>query len=87
MRDALGRGVIRLGDPTDHGGKVTTAFRELGVLGIAVAGESCLAWCPRCQGEFRLIPSAGRRHHGRSIAYDGDLTECGARLISTLKGS
>ena len=85
MRDKLGRGVIRLGDPTDHGGKVTTSFDELRVLGLPVAGEGSLAWCPRCSGEFRLLPGAACRHHGKAIAFDGDPTACGARLISTVK--
>ena len=86
MRDASGRAVIRLGDPTDHQGEVKTAFNGLTVRGVPVSGEDCMAWCPKCNGEFRLIPSGPRRHMGKAIAYEGDLTECGAKLISTLKG-
>jgi hypothetical protein len=31
-------------------------------------------------------PLQGRSHMGRTIAYEGDLTECGARLLSSLSG-
>ena len=85
MRDADGRAAIRLGDRTDHGGEVKTAFEGLKVHGVPVSGEDCIAWCPKCRGDFRLLPSSSRRHMGKAIAYEGDLTECGARLISTLE--
>jgi uncharacterized Zn-binding protein involved in type VI secretion len=84
MRNENGQGVIRLGDETDHGGEVRTALAGLKAMGVLVSGEDCVAWCPKCKGEFRLIPSGPRRHMGKLLAYDGDLTECGARLISSI---
>jgi len=84
MRDANGRAVIRLDDPTDHGGEVKTAFAGLLALGKPVAGEGCVASCPRCGGDFKIVPSSSRRHLGKQVAYEGDVTECGATLISTL---
>lgn len=86
MRDIRGRRAIRLGDATDHGGTVKTALRELMVHGIAAAGEGNLVHCPKCKGDFRIVATAGggRRHHGVLLAYEGDLTECGAVLIASL---
>ncbi|MCR6480031.1 PAAR domain-containing protein [Variovorax sp. ZS18.2.2] len=85
MRDADNRPVVRLGDPTDHGGEVITAL-DFVVHGIPVTAEDCMTWCPKCKGNFRIItPRIGRKHLDKTIAYEGDLTECGARLISTLR--
>ena len=87
MRNAQGRAVIRLGDTTDHGGVVKTSLAAMKVHGIAVAGEDCIAWCPKCKGNFRLLPPlGGMRHMGKALAHDGDLTECGARLIASFRG-
>ncbi|MDM0044896.1 PAAR domain-containing protein [Variovorax dokdonensis] len=84
MKDEKGRGVIRKGDKTDHGGVVTTSLPGLDAMGIEVAGEDCIAKCPKCKGEFRLVPAGPRRHMGKLLAYDGDKTECGAKLISSI---
>jgi uncharacterized Zn-binding protein involved in type VI secretion len=87
VRDENQRLAIRLGDRTDHGGTVRTAFDKMLVLGIPVAGEGCIVSCPRCGGDYRILRSpSGRRHQGRTIAYDHDVTECGARLLSSLNG-
>ena len=87
MRNANGEAVIRLGDLTDHGGEVRTALTGMKVHGVPVAGEGCIAWCPKCKGDFRLLPApGGKRHMGKSLAYEGDLTECGARLIASFRG-
>lgn len=86
MRNADNRRVVRLGDPTDHGGKVTTALDGMLADGVPVTAEGCLAWCPKCKGDFRILATpGGRQHKGKTIAYENDLTACGARLISTLK--
>lgn len=79
-----GRGVIRLGDKTDHGGQVISA--SSGTLAMdkiaALAGD--LTSCPKCKGDFPITPDgAGAKHGGRAYAYDGDLTACGARLIAS----
>ena len=85
MRDADKRPVVRHGDPTDHGGKVIAAL-DFAAHGIPVTAEDCMVWCPRCKGNFRIVtPRAGRKHMGKTIAYEGDLAECGAKLISTLR--
>jgi len=81
-----GRGVIRLNDKTDHGGKVTSASSGTKVMGIAAAIEGDMTFRPACRGNFPIKPDgAGAKHESKSYAYEGDVTECGAHLISTLK--
>lgn len=80
------RGVIRIGDSTDHGGKVVAASSATRVLGKLAALDGDMTLCPRCKGQFAIKPDgAGARHQGKPYAYDGDLTACGARLMSTVR--
>ena len=80
-----GRGVIRLNDQTDHGGKVISATSETIVMGKAAAIQDNMTFCPKCKGNFAIKPDgAGAKHKGKPYAYDSDVTECGARLISSL---
>lgn len=80
-----GRRVIRLGDETDHGGKVTSASSGTIVMGKPAALENDVVHCPKCNGDFP-IKTAGNspRHRGKAYAFEGDKTECGAQLISSL---
>lgn len=80
-----GRGVIRLGDKTDHGGEVISASSGTTVMGKVAALAGDLTYCPACKGKFAVKPGGnGPRHEGRAYAYHGDVTECGARLITSL---
>lgn len=80
-----GRGVIRLGDATDHGGKVTSASSSSTVMGKTAALADDMTFCPKCKGSFPIKPDgAGAKHMGTPYAYDGDKTACGARLITSL---
>lgn len=85
MKDVKGRGAIRLGDKTSHGGKVVSASDSYTVLGKGVALQGDMTTCPKCKGSFP-IETAGstRKHHGKAVAYDGDVTACGAKLISSI---
>jgi uncharacterized Zn-binding protein involved in type VI secretion len=81
----MGRSVIRLGDKTDHGGKVTSVSSGTVVMGKEAALADDMTYCPKCKGDFPITPDgAGARHAGRPYAYDNDLTACGARLIASL---
>lgn len=83
-----GRGVIRIGDKTSHGGQVVSASSGTVVMGKLAALDGDMSVCPRCKGKFALKPDgAGARHEGKPYAYHDDVTECGARLISTLSQS
>ena len=80
-----GRGVIRLGDATDHGGKVTSASSSSTIMGKTAALTDDMTFCPKCKGSFPIKPDgAGAKHMGKPYAYDGDKTACGARLITSL---
>lgn len=80
-----GRGVIRLNDKTDHGGHVISATSGTTALGVVAALQDDMTYCPKCKGNFAIEPDgAGARHEGKPYAYDGDVTACGARLISSL---
>jgi len=80
-----GRGVIRKNDKTDHGGHVTSASSGTIVMGLEAALAGDMTTCPKCKGDFPIKPDgAGARHEGRPYAYDGDVTACGAKLMSSL---
>jgi uncharacterized Zn-binding protein involved in type VI secretion len=80
-----GRGVIRLNDKTDHGGTVIGASSGTVVMGRAAAIKDDMTHCPACKGNFPIKPDgAGARHQAKPYAYDGDVTACGARLISSI---
>lgn len=79
--------VVRLGDPTSHGGKViSTSASHITVDGVAVVlvGDKCI--CP-IKGHNNCKVVSGNASHtveGVAVAYDGDTTSCGAKLISTV---
>jgi uncharacterized Zn-binding protein involved in type VI secretion len=80
-----GRGIIRLDDKTDHGGQVISVSSATIVMGKAAALAGDMTHCPKCNGDFAITPDgAGAKHRGRSYAYQDDVTECGAKLISSL---
>jgi uncharacterized Zn-binding protein involved in type VI secretion len=73
--------MARLGDATDHGGKIVEAAPDLIDDGIGVALDGHLVACPRCGGKYPIIASGRRRHAGLRIAYLGDITTWGATLV------
>ena len=83
------RGVIRLGDPTSHGGKVVSAAPNSDVHGVAVArkGDRCL--CPMRGHEVCHIAEGDPKVliDGVPVAFEGHKTTCGATLISTMPTS
>lgn len=80
-----GRGVIRIGDKTDHGGEVISASSGTKVMGRFAALAEDQTVCPKCKGTFAIKPDgAGAKHEGRSYAYHNDVTACGAKLITSL---
>lgn len=85
MKNSKGKGVIRLGDATSHGGKVTSACSDFEALGKPIALNGDMTSCPQCKGSFPIqVASSDRKHHGKAVAYDGDKTACGATLISSI---
>ncbi len=79
--------VIRVGDPTSHGGKVVkSSAPDVRVSGkpVVLVGDRCI--CPMTGHQNCVIISGNSNHtvNGKAVAYEGDKTSCGAALISTV---
>ena len=78
--------VIRVGDPTDHKGRVLTGCDSYRIYGKPVAriGDQCS--CPRDGHDTCTIIEGDPNHlvGGIPVAFEGCHTDCGAVLISTL---
>lgn len=48
------KGIIRLGDTTDHGGKVFSAHSPLD-MGKQIACVGDMTVCPKCKGTFPIV--------------------------------
>lgn len=78
--------VIRVGDVTDHGGRVLASGAPhftVGGVAVALRGDPCS--CPR-RGHGSCFIAEGDALHtidGVPVAYEGHLTTCGARLIAS----
>ncbi|WP_106076135.1 PAAR domain-containing protein [Chromobacterium amazonense] len=78
--------VIRLGDPTDHGGNVTSASGTTTMFGKAVALVGDSVSCPK-QGHTNCVIVEGDPSWtvgGKGVALEGHTVSCGAKLISTM---
>jgi len=83
------KGIIRLGDPTSHGGRVCSAAGNAKVNGIPVARKGDACTCP-IRGHSGCVIAEGDPRHtldGIPVAYAGHKTSCGATLISTVSTS
>ncbi|MCL6306055.1 PAAR domain-containing protein [Pseudomonas syringae] len=70
------------GDTTDHGGSVINGDQTMRINGFAVAHRGCDVICP-LHGASKILGEENNFHiDGNIIALEGDLTSCGARLIS-----
>lgn len=79
-------GVIRLGDPTSHGGRVVSATGKLNIMGKDVARLGDVCTCPK-KGHDKCVIVEGDTTwsiDGVPVALEGHKTSCGATLISTL---
>lgn len=85
MKDSRGRGAIRLGDMTSHGGTVISASTTFSAMGKNVACDGDNVFCPQCRGVYKIaVTTSDRSHHGKKVAFHNDKTECGAQLVSSL---
>ena len=83
----MAKQVIRVGDPTSHGGKVmSSGAPHYTVNGIAVAlkGDPCS--CPHRGNHGVTIAEGDPDHtiHGVPVAYAGHKTTCGATLQASV---
>ncbi|NRR34128.1 PAAR domain-containing protein [Oxalobacteraceae bacterium] len=78
--------IIRLGDPTSHGGKVITASpsHSIGGIGIARVGDKIA--CPMPGHGVNAIVEGSPTYliGGRMVALQGHHGACGCSLISSL---
>lgn len=83
------RGVIRLNDPTSHGGKVMAAAPNSKVMGVAVARQGDLCSCPLPGHDGCVIAEGDPKVliDGIPVAFEGHKTSCGAVLITSVPGS
>ena len=75
--------IIRVGDPTDHGGVVLDGILGTDLYGLPMAGIGNLVMCPKCGGPFPIIEGASNYEvNGVKVALRGMMTACGAVLIA-----
>lgn len=72
--------MARLGDMTDHRGKVIQAAPNFFQMGINIALDSHAVECPKCGGVFPIIASGRFTHKDKLVAYISDRTACGTAL-------
>lgn len=78
--------VIRLGDPTNHGGNVVSGSPTSVIFDKPVARLGDQVSCPK-QGHSNCVIAEGDPEwlvDGKPVALEGHKTSCGAALISTL---
>lgn len=80
------KGVIRLGDKTNHNGCVLTASKTIVVRGKGVARVGDKVSCPKKDhGPTTIIEGDPNiTDHGIPIAFDGHKCACGCSLISSM---
>lgn len=78
--------VIRLGDPTTHGGKVVSAAAHSSIHGIQIARLGDKVTCPLPGHGSATIVEGDPNWliEGVPVALEGHKTSCGASLISTM---
>lgn len=79
--------VIRLGDPTSHGGKVVSVSADHFTVDgkpVARVGDACS--CPIKGHDNCKVAEGSPRHviDNVAVAYEGHKTTCGATLIATI---
>lgn len=79
--------VIRLGDPTSHGGNVVSVSAQWFIVGgkpVARVGDACSCPLPG-HGPCTIVEGSTKDLvDGVAVAYEGHQTSCGAALISTV---
>lgn len=79
------RNVIRLNDPTSHGGsvvKVSATHFTVGGIAVACVGDKCV--CPIHGSATITEGDPNHTINGIPVAYNGHRTSCGATLKSTV---
>jgi uncharacterized Zn-binding protein involved in type VI secretion len=83
----MSKRIIRVGDPTSHGGRVMSSGAphvKVGGIPVALKGDPCV--CP-LKGHMPCFIATGDEGHkinGVGVAYEGCVTTCGATLQATV---
>ncbi|WP_294613268.1 PAAR domain-containing protein [uncultured Gilliamella sp.] len=82
----MGRNVVRLGDPTTHGGNVISTSSTTTVEGKLVALIGDLVSCPKKGHGVNKIIEASQTcfSDNKAVVIDQCLCECGCQVISTI---
>ncbi|MCX8579388.1 MULTISPECIES: PAAR domain-containing protein [unclassified Gilliamella] len=85
----MAKNVVRLGDPTTHGGNVITASSTMIVEGKPVALVGDLVSCPKKgHGVNPIIEGVERSYSdGKQVVVDQCACACGCKVISTISTS
>jgi uncharacterized Zn-binding protein involved in type VI secretion len=76
--------IIRMGDPTSHGGKVLEGSLMDICHGKPIAYVGHKTSCPKCKGTYAIVEGAlTTTFYGKGVALAGMKTACGATLIAT----
>jgi uncharacterized Zn-binding protein involved in type VI secretion len=77
-------GFIVIGDRTSHGGAVVSGDPAWTIDGQPIARVGDTVTCPRCKRKTTIVSSRFPTviDLGRPVAYDQDITDCGAILYS-----
>jgi len=80
-----GKGVIRLGDTTSHGGEVISVAHKPKDMGKPIACVGDMVRCPKCKGTYPIAEGdPNYQIENVPVAFDGHKTACGAVLISSI---
>ena len=81
-----GKRIVRLGDPSDHGGYMVTASGKMRAKGIVVCNHGDQHVCPiEGHGTTSVSSTAPRfKVNGNTILRDGDVAGCGARINASI---
>ena len=82
------RALILVGDSTSHGGVVLEGADTDTLNGRAIACVGHRVSCPKCKGDFPILPDGSGGHvlpwiGGLNVAVEGMQTACGATLIAS----
>lgn len=77
------KALVRIGDTSDHGGKMITGTSKFTVNGINGCVTGDIHSCPRRgHGNTSVTSNSNVSSNGKSILHVGDIAGCGAKIIS-----
>ncbi|MCO6546534.1 MAG: PAAR domain-containing protein [Gilliamella sp.] len=85
----MGKNVVRLGDPTTHGGSVISASSKTIIEGKPVALIGDLVSCPKKDHGINKIIEGAKMgfSDGKLVVIDQCLCECGCKVLSTINSA